>query len=122
MSDAFWIAIVTTSGGVVSAVLLLVRRMLPPRKLTSGDVAMDQVWTEIRQLRTDLNAVVDERDEYRTTARILSDSNDALTAAVERTVPPIVFTPGEKQAIDLAKHRRAEDDRRWPTVGNPSTA
>lgn len=117
MSDAVLIALITTGGGSVGAVLLFIRRLLPPRPASARDVAITEVWDEIAALRKQVNDLVDERDAYRTTARILSDSNDALTAAVSRANPPLVFTAGERQAIDRATARRAEDDNTWPTLG-----
>lgn len=115
------VAAITTAGTVIGAVLLFLRRVLPPKRTT----AMTDVWAEIRKLRTDMgeqdkkiDALSGERDELRTTARIMSDAYDALTAAVARTIPPIVFTAGERDAIDRARARRADDDHMWPTQGS----
>lgn len=117
MSDNVLIALITASGGTVGAVLLFIRRLLPPRPQSARDVDIPALWSEMRQLRDDLDAVVRERNEYSKTARILAASNDALTAAVERTIPPIVFTRAEQQAIDIAKQHRIDDDSTWPTSG-----
>lgn len=118
MSDSVLIALITAGGGSIGAILLFVRRLLPPRPASARDVAITEVWDEIGELRKQVNDLVNERDAYRTTARILSDSNDALTAAVSRANPPIVFTDGERQAIDRATRRRGEDDNTWPTLGS----
>lgn len=118
MSDAVLIALITTGGGSVGAVLLFVRRILPPRPASARDVAITEVWTELRAVRDDLDTVIRERDAEHLMVMILTDSNDALTAAVERTKPPIVFTAVEQQKIDRARAaRQARDDSAWPTLG-----
>lgn len=123
MNDpAVIVAWITAGGGALGGLMLLLRRILPARRSTP----MTDVWKELRQLRTDLgnqdtkiDNLSNERDELRTTARIMSDAYDALTAAVSRTIPPIVFTAGERDAIDRAKARRQNDDHMWPTQNNP---
>jgi hypothetical protein len=128
VSDSVLIALITTGGGAVGAVLLFVRRLLPPRPASARDVAITEVWTELRAVRKDLDEVIKERDDSRAEVHLLTESNDALTAAVdaltaavERTKPPIVFTLAEQQAIDRAKAaRRPQDDSTWPTLpGRP---
>jgi hypothetical protein len=124
VSDQVTIALITVGGSTIGAVLLFVRRLLPPRPASARDVAINDVWEELRQLRgelskvrNELDAVIRERDAEHVMVTILTDSNDALTAAVERTTPPIVFTPAEQQAIDRAKAaRQAHDDSTWPTL------
>ena len=123
MSDGVLVALITTLGGVLGGVMLLIRRLLPPRRARSGDVDMDSAWTEIRRLRSDVDQLVNDRNVAQTTARILADSNDALTSAVARAIPPVVFTLSEQQSIDRAKARRTEDGNTWPTLGGrPTTA
>jgi hypothetical protein len=122
VSDAVLIALITTGGGSVGAVLLFVRRLLPPRPASARDVAITEVWTELRAVRDDLDTVIRERDAEHLMVMILTDSNDALTAAVERTKPPIVFTAIEQQKIDRARAaRQARDDSAWPTLGGRPT-
>jgi hypothetical protein len=122
VSDAVLIALITTGGGSVGAVLLFVRRILPPRPASARDVAITEVWTELRAVRDDLDTVIRERDAEHLMVTILTDSNDALTAAVERTKPPIVFTAIEQQKIDRARAaRQARDDSAWPTLGGRPT-
>ena len=131
MSDAVLIALITAGGGSVGAVLLFVQRRLPPRPASARDVAITEVWAELRLVRAELAEVVRERDSSRDAVAVITESNDALTAAVdaltaavERTKPPIVFTIAEQQAIDRAKAaRRPHDDSGWPTLGGrPSPA
>lgn len=125
MSDAVLIALITAGGGSVGAVLLFVQRRLPPRPASARDVAITEVWAELRLVRAELAEVIRERDSSRDAAAAITESNDvltaavdALTAAVERTKPPIVFTPAEQQAIDRAKNaRRPHNDAGWPTLG-----
>jgi hypothetical protein len=129
VSDAVLIALITTGGGSVGAVLLFVRRLLPPRPASARDVAITEVWDELevrardqRQMRLDLDQMIRERDAEHLMVMILTDSNDALTAAVERTKPPIVFTAIEQQKIDRARAaRQARDDSAWPTLGGRPT-
>lgn len=123
MSDAVLIALITAGGGSVGAVLLFIQRRLPPRPASARDVAITEVWTELRAVREDLDTVIRERDAEHLMVTILTDSNDALTAAVERTKPPIVFTAIEQQKIDRARAaRQARDDSAWPTGARPTTA
>lgn len=125
MSDAVLITLITSGFGSIGAVLLFVRRLLPPRPASARDVAITEVWAELRAVRSDLDDVICERDASRAEVHVLTESNDALTAAVdaltaavERTKPPIVFTLAEQQAIDRAKAaRRPLDDSAWPTLG-----
>jgi hypothetical protein len=121
MTPAVWVAIITTGGIVIGAFLTFLRRVLPPKRAT----AMTDVWAEMRKLRNDMveqgkkiDALSEERDELRTTSRIMSDAYDALTAAVARTIPPIEFTAGERDAIERARSRRDDDDHMWPTQGS----
>ncbi|MBF4613738.1 hypothetical protein [Curtobacterium sp. VKM Ac-1376] len=119
MSDSVLIALITAGGGSVGAVLLFVQRRLPPRPASARDVAITEVWDELRAVRSDLDKVISERDAEHLMVTILTDSNDALTAAVERTKPPIVFTKTEQQKIDRASAaRQARDDSKWPTLGS----
>jgi hypothetical protein len=130
VSDAVLIALITAGGGSVGAVLLFIQRRLPPRPASARDVAITEVWAELRAVRDDLNEVIQERDTSRAEVHVLTESNDALTAAVdaltaavERTHPPIVFTFAEQQAIDRAKaaRRPPHDDSAWPTLpGRPT--
>lgn len=124
MTPGVWVAIITTSGIVIGALLTFLRRVLPPKRTT----AMTDVWAEMRKLRSDMveqgrkiDALSEERDELRTTSRIMSDAYDALTAAVARTIPPIEFTAGERDAIERARSRRDDDEHMWPTQGGPGT-
>ncbi|WIB25442.1 hypothetical protein [Curtobacterium sp. MCSS17_015] len=125
MSDSVLIALITAGGGSVGAVLLFIQRRLPPRPASARDVAITEVWAELRLVRAELAEVVRERDASRDAVAVITESNDALTAAVdaltaavERTKPPIVFTIAEQQAIDRAKSvRRPHDDSAWPTLG-----
>lgn len=123
MSDAVLIALITAGGGSVGAVLLFIQRRLPPRPASARDVAITEVWTELRAVREDLDTVIRERDAEHVMVMILTDSNDALTAAIERTKPPIVFTAIEQQKIDRARAaRQARDDSAWPTGARPTPA
>ncbi|PZE31760.1 hypothetical protein [Curtobacterium sp. MCLR17_042] len=119
MSDSVLIALITAGGGSIGAILLFIQRRLPPRPASARDVAITEVWDELRAVRADLDKVISERDAEHLMVTILTDSNDALTAAVERTKPPIVFTAAEQQKIDRASAaRQARDDSKWPTLGS----
>lgn len=117
MSDSVLIALITGGAGSVGAILLFIRRLLPPRPASARDVAITEVWTELRAVREDLDTVIRERDAEHLMVTILTDSNDALTAAVERAKPPVVFTAVEQQKIDRARAaRQARDDSAWTTL------
>jgi hypothetical protein len=122
VSDSVLIALITAGGGSVGAVLLFIRRLLPPRPASARDVAITEVWAELRAVREDLDTVMRERDAEHLMVMILTDSNDALTAAVERAKPPVVFTAAEQQKIDRARAaRQARDDSTWTTLpGRPT--
>jgi hypothetical protein len=126
VSDSVLIALITAGGGSIGAILLFIQRRLPPRPASARDVAITEVWEELRVrgeeqriMRAELDEVISERDAEHLMVTILTDSNDALTAAVERTKPPIVFTAAEQQKIDRASAaRQARDDSKWPTLGS----
>jgi hypothetical protein len=108
---------------IIGAIALIVVRR------TRGPVAIQDLWTENRQLRTDmtsLEAKVDKliasKETQLTVNRIMSEGFDALSGYVERTTEQghqPSYTSSEALAIHRARTLRS-DDELWSTINSTS--
>jgi len=104
---------------IIGAIALIIVRR------TRGPVAIQDLWAENRQLRTDmtsLEAKVDKliasKETQLTVNRIMSEGFDALSGYVERITErgkKPTYTQTEHMAIERARALRSDDDL-WTTI------
>lgn len=104
---------------IIGAIALIVVRR------TRGPVAIQDLWTENRQLRADMTTLEEKVDRLiagketqLTVNRIMSEGFDALSGYVERITErgkKPSYTPTEHNAIERARALRSDDDI-WSTI------
>jgi hypothetical protein len=107
---------------VIGALALMIVRLI------RGPVAIQDLWTENRELRKDLKSLetkvdglIADRESQLTVNRIMGEGFDALSGYVERTTEhgmKPTYTLSEHMAIERARALRS-DETAWTTL-NPT--
>lgn len=107
---------------VIGALALMIVRLI------RGPVAIQDLWTENRELRKDLKSLetkvdglIADRESQLTVNRIMGEGFDALSGYVERTTEhgmKPTYTHAEHTAIERARALRS-DETAWTTL-NPT--
>jgi hypothetical protein len=107
---------------VIGALALMIVRLI------RGPVAIQDLWTENRELRKDLKSLetkvdglIADRESQLTVNRIMGEGFDALSGYVERTTEhgmKPTYTHVEHMAIERARALRS-DETAWTTL-NPT--